>query len=374
MPAPISPVTSEILAGVSRQRITGPFAEETADSRVGLSVSLQGADRVTRKWRVYCSSPVHNPLTVIQSLGIDNGGVRLGDDFPPEYGWGDRSFKLFSLSISEHWPGTGAWVLLGTYVPGSVYTLPTDQWSFTIRSSLEQEKVYQTPPFLVDPTDPSSLIPSKGIGSPLYVESNAFTVGGSPTSLFESSDIEGNRKFYRLAGSLSENPFTPGLPRYRVGADAAKRTSVLTLTKTISHWSGYEGAVRSAVNLKKTINSDAFIVQTNAQQEPIEFVSPAPDFGRGTVLFDDFNVTPISNPTGGLFPSFRVTFSFKINPDGWQLKLQHVARIGGVQYPIRYTRDGFTSFGRPFKAQDIVEEEFLMNLPTSLSAIVGAFT
>lgn len=345
-----SPLTREIIDKLALVAESGPFAEETADSRIGLQSGLLGGGNVTRKWRVYCESPGDNPITVMEGLSAQNGGVRVGTTFPTTGGWGDGSFVLLHFTIIDHWVGTTVWTLLGTYVPSYIAALQSaEQWSFRIRSSLESERVF------VD-------MDGKGIGTPKYVD---ISTPGIPTPavIFSARNLDGKVRLLQLVDG-SASPDNPTLPRYMSGADIPLRTSTLVLSKTIPSFLPYLVAVQNCVNLKKNINSDAF--STNTTSGMIAWINPAPASGEGTVLFSDIDIDEIPNPAGGRIPSCRITMTFKINPDGWKETKYHTYKFDdGTEAPITYGSG-------PLAGQQ-VKETFRVNGETNLSDLVNAF-
>jgi hypothetical protein len=336
----------------------GPFAEETADSRIGLQTGLSGAENVTRKWRVYTVSPIDNPVATITVLEAKDGGVALGDRFPKFNNWGDGTYVLYYFTIVDHWPGTNVWTLMGHYVPSYVTTFATTLWTINIQSSLETVRVY---------TDRNG----KGIGIPRYLTAT------NNVANFQTRSLNRGTVGLVLAGTTQGapdfgDPFAANLPRHIVGADVPKRTSTIVLRKVISSWRW--AAAQQALNAKRFVNSDRFFVHTTSLPRPL-YIANDP----GTVLFQDLILedVPVGTPTTdtgvGLSrvtdgPSFRVTMVFKYDPDGWQLNLPHMHRWDdGTESPVtRIT-------GNPGN-EPVVEEEFEVVGETSLSALVGAFT
>ena len=342
-----SPLTREIIDKLALVAESGPFAEETADSRIGIQSGLLGGGNVTRKWRVYCESPGDNPITVMEGLSAQNGGERVGTTFPTTGGWGDGSFVLLHFTIIDHWVGTTVWTLLGTYVPSYVTALQFgEQWSFKIRSSLESERVF------VD-------MDGKGIGTPVYVKKQP-NANAVPFTALNPTGV--SQTIYLADGSAEAT--NPLLARYMSGADIPLRTSTLVLSKTIPSFLPYLEAVQNCVNLKKNVNNDAF--STNTTSGMIAWINPAPAPGEGTVLFSDIDVDEIPNPAGGPIPSCRITMTFKINPDGWKETKYHTFKFDdGTEAPITYASG-------PLAGQQ-VKETFRVNGETNLSDLVNAF-
>ena len=320
-----------------------PFAEERADSRIGLSTGMFGAQNVTRLWNVYCTSRTHNPAYILTTLSAKDGGVRIGESYPKGSSWSDGTFVLLFLTIVDHWIGTGVWVVRGFYGPPTVF--PSTLWNFNIRGSMQTERVYTT----IATQDN----PSKGIGppeyTPKYTGDFSASVPGRPTV-----------KLALSGGSTS--PTDPRLPRFIEGADRPVRVSSLNFWKTIPAWR--LGAVSSAWNNKNYVNSDDVIVPTTSGTITFASISEG---GRGIMMLDEISLEPIqagidpSVPVGA-GPSFRVGISIKVNPDGWNPVLRHVYKAdSGAQAPI-YDANG-----------NFIDEEFIINGETSFSALFGSF-
>lgn len=343
---PISSVVSPIVPTVDRPipiGFQGAYAEEIAESRIGLQTGMLGAQNVTRIWRVYTTLKTDNPVATMETLSAKLGGVKVGSVFPKSGGWGDGSFVLQYFTILDHWMGTRVWTIQGNYVPSYIASLPTTLWSFNIQSSLETQKVF---------TDRNG----KGIGAPRYIAVNPTTV--TPDFTATSLDPRNPTVYLALAGGGTD-PTVLNLPRFMVGADAPKRSSAISFTKTIDSFLHRYQAVQSALNAKRNINNDDVIVATTSGS--ISFVSG--DNGLGTMLLQDVILAEIPNPGGGITPSFRVTINLKYDPDRWQHHLTHTHKFDdGTEAPIIQVATG-----------ELVDEEFIINGETSISGILGAF-
>lgn len=326
-----------------------PFAEERADSRIGLSTGMFGAQNVTRLWNVYCTSRTHNPAYILTTLSAKDGGVRIGESYPKGSNWGDGTFVLLYLTIVDHWIGTGVWVVQGFYGPPTVF--PSTLWNFNIRGSMQTERVYST----IETQDS----PSKGIGTPEYTPIQIPEVASHFAMVPGRPEVQ-----LRLGGGPGQgtNPTDPKLPRYIDGADRPVRVSSLNFWKTIPAWR--LGAVSSAWNNKNYVNSDDVIVPTTSGT--ITFASTS-EGGRGIMMLDEITIDPFqagSDPSVpvGAGPSFRVGISIKVNPDGWNPVLRHVYKAdSGAQAPIYDASGAF------------IDEEFIINGETSFSALFASF-
>jgi hypothetical protein len=332
----------------------GAFAEEVGESRIGLQTGFLGASNVTRIFRVYTASRSDNPVQTIENLFTRNGGLKIGSTFPTTGGWGDGSYVLFNFTILDHWIGTNVWILQANYVPSYIAAIPTEQWTMQIQSSLETEHVF---------TD----LDGKGIGTPRYLPYSSST----PSS-FTATNINRDPPTVSLelpGGGTDEQ--SPLLPRFLVGTDRPKRTSVVSISKTISSLLPYLPALRAAMNSQKSVNSDSVTIATTAG--PVSLVDRT---GIGTLMLMDVLATPIENQTGGLVPSYRISMTLKYDP-GFRMRFSE--RDERYLAPWQYHRvhmhkwvdDGTESpvlkDGRP------IVESFKINGETSLTDIIGGF-
>lgn len=332
---------------------TGAYAEETAESRIGLASGIYGAQNVTRTWRVYTALPTDNPIWTIGRLSSAYGGETVGTPFPTDGEWGDGSYVLLFFTILDHWTGTNVWTIQGHYGPSYLTTFQSQAWNFSLRGTLETERV-----FTALPTRDENNIehPGKAIGAPRYE-----AIPG-PTGSFGASAPDGKQVALRLASGT--DPTLWSLPRYATGADRPKRLSNLTLWKTIPGWNF--AAVSAAMNAQRLLNSDTFSTLTTSGR--VTWVDLSAN-GLRKMMFTDIAVDPVPTDQSGLpqrdpGPAFRVTLNFKFNPDGWDYVLRHMHKFedGGYEAPIFLQG-----------ATDPIDETFILQGDTSLSGIVDAF-
>lgn len=329
-----------------------PYAEEVAESRIGLTTGIYGAQNVTRTWRVYCSSATANPVQTILNLSSKDGGVKIGELFPKSGGWGDGTYVLLYFTIIDHWIGTSVWVLQGHYGPSYLTGFASTLWEFNIRGSLQAERVFTTLSYM----DGNQPVASKNIGPPRYKQVTSGTAGA-----FTAQHPERGTVYLAIADG-GNDPTAAKLPRFTKGADAPARVSTINLWKTIPTWR--YAAVSSAMNNKRYVNSDSVIVQTTSGT--ITWVNA--NDGRGTLLMDDISVDPISpsqqpgQPLAGDGPAFRVGITLKFDPDGWQHYERHMYRWDdGTESQIVNSEGNF------------INEEFRVVGETSFTALLGAF-
>ena len=321
-----------------------PYAEETAESRIGFQDGMLGAQNVTRTFRVYCVNPADNPIDTIEHLTTNDGGAAVGDIYRRLPGhWGDGTWVLGNWTILDHWMGTNVWVLQANYVPSYSLITTSPKWTFRISSVIDGLKAYTEMPWEMDDGTP---VIGRGIGPPRYIkrlsqvasgvdsyDGTTIMVDNAATEYIAKSPdpLTGNVSL-QLAGDLSTgntrtSPIDPGLPRYMVGTDIPTRSSVLTLAKVCSTWASCESAAINAMKFLGFVNSGAFWVNTTSGYiefagEPIDTNGNASPF-LGQMLFSDFQLEPIVNNDSGGQPAFQVTMTFKYRPEGWQHKIWH---------------------------------------------------
>ena len=349
---PLTPVTSEIIPAVPHPipgGLKGAYAEETAESRIGLQSGMLGAQNVTRQWRVYTAKNSDNPIVTMEGLSSRYGGVVVGSPFPTTGGWGDGSFILSYFTIVDHGVGTRVWTLQGNYVPSYLTGLPGVGWSFAIQSSIETKKIYQT---IERDVDGNPI--GKGIGLPLY--SLWSLVGSPPPVAFKvTSPLLGELDVFLPGGGT--DPTDNKIPRFATGVDAPARVSTVIFSKTIRSFQTALPAIHAVLNAKRFVNSDDIVVRTTSGE--ISFFTNTP----GKVLLAGVEIQEAQNQEQGLTPYFRVTIGLKYNPDGWQHKLVHAKKLDdGTLAPIRSVSTG-----------KFIEETFQITGETSISGLLGAF-
>lgn len=329
-----------------------PYAEETADSRIGLQTGLLGATNVTRTWRVYCSSSTVNPVQTITNLSSKHGGVKTGEAFPKSGGWGDGTYVLLYFTIVDHWIGTNVWILQGHYVPSYFAGYATQLWEFNIRGSLQSERVYTT--------FASEGNPSKGIGIPRYEPIG--DVSPSDGRAVFTATVPG-RPIERLVLPPGfSDPTAATLPRFMDGADAPKRISTVSLWTIIPTWR-YE-AVAAAMNDKGYTNVGNVFAETTSG--PITWVDSS-DNNRNTIIISEISLDPVppaqnSAPSVGTGPAFRVGITLQFNPDGWQTTKRHTYKSDSGYEAFIYDSGG-----------RVIDEEFMVVGETSITAILASF-
>jgi hypothetical protein len=309
--APIIEPTALTRVPVSETRPpgdTGPWAEETSDSRIGIQSGLDGAKNVTRTMRVFTANPGDNPIQTIESLPPTRGGFTTLSRFPTAGGWGDGSYVCYNFAILDHWQGTNVWILQANYVPSYVAAIPTEKWTFRMQSSLESETVFAD-------------LDGKETGVPNYQPYMPLDLGPpAPATKFYATSLNPAypQALLQLADG-SADPTAKSLPRHVVGVDRPRRTSVFSITKTLPEFLSHLPAVSWAANNEKAVNNDSFFINTTAGVIPWVYVSRISPLGGtpvgfGTVLFQDMTLEPIINEAGGAVPSYRITLTFKYDP------------------------------------------------------------
>ena len=332
---------------------TPPYAEETADSRIGLQTGFLGTENVIRTFRVYCRNRTDNPVRTLNTLSSANGGVKLGEAFPTTDDWSDGTYVLMFFTIVDHWIGTSVWIVRGNYVPSYVLGYASQQWEFNIRGALQTQRIYTTLE-----TDE---IPSKGIGPPRYVPYPLSPTMGEPIMTWTARSPKLDDDVLLVLPGGGSDPTSPSLPRYMDGADSPTRASSINLWKIIPTWNF--SAVSSAMQNRKYVNSDWVSVNTTSGLIP--FVNKTD--GIGTLLLDEISVDPVpplllTKAEAGIGPAFRIGITLKFDPDGWQHKLRHTYKFDdGTEAPI------IDADGR------YVEEEFLIAGETSITSILESF-
>ena len=161
-----------------------------------------------------------------------------------------------------------------------------------------------------------------------------------------------------------------------------KSTGILTLTKMIPAWNQF--AVRAAMAQLKRVNSDAFSTMTSSGN--ITWCDAPLVRNDGVMMFTDITVEAvqrsINETTENIIrltnePAYRVTLTFKYNPDGWQHHLFHVFKETdtGIEVPvmIRNGQGVSDNLDRPLAGGTTPKETFRLYEPTSLGSIVEAF-
>lgn len=321
-------------------------AEEVYPSREGSTIGAFGVDNVTRTWRVYVDSVTDDPVAIFRSLGAAAGGAREGDPHP----WTAFQVVLLFFTINRRMPAPKVWEITGVYGPQAVLLATTPAWEPRMQASLETERVYQD-------------INGRPIGTPKYSPID-LTIGPPlpPGVPIFSAKTERGQSSFVLPG-FATSPSDKEILRFAEGADRFKGTGNLTLSKIVSTFTAPSFSVAYAA--KGMLNVDFFRATTTLGV--VQWADP------GQMLLVDATADPIGDITTPLYApgvgprpqraaAYRVTLSFKHNPDGWKHKLTHT-----------YKDDAGPEAIMKYSGGENVEEEFDLYFQTSFSGLCNSF-